>query len=1027
MNSQLITSILNEPEFAESSESFVEQSGFVEENLINEEEQFYPYHQNENINNTTEACSLQEEVIINSPFINVGSFETGVEADRVFNVANYPEQTSELEQFDSFTPDFANSESNIADQEHDHFHNENAYEEMQGEIDQAENEFANEDLEDENSYETYTDEQEAFETGDAYEHLPDLQIAEVTESQVANIKSKSSSANTKLCEGHTCWAKNVLNQQPGLSLTLNNSLDEQTKKAIGDFQSRNNLPETQKIDAVTERALLEIEALRRHAGTSLQAAAEKTITEAKTKIEDWTKQAVNNKPQHILNSYRDPRKVYAFVLHHMAFKRKGRKSGKYSDPTGYLSTGAHFCIMLDGRIIQLHAMSRMIWHGNCISPRSVAVEFEGNFPNIKGKWWINKESQYQNKDQPTQAQFDSGRFLASYLKMVLGITHILAHRQSSDSRENDPGPDIWYNVGQWAVDKLGLSDGGPNFKCGTGNPILPEWRTWGNKTNLATNQEHYETTEETEWEVDQMKEDETRSYPGISSRAANAYLTVSGEKQGQIKGGVIQKGKEGSIAVYQLRHEITSPRDAASGQATGKRIHKPLVITKEIDMASVKLLNALVTNENLKQVVINFWQPGSTGTKGVSGIETNYYRISLTNAAIANISQELPNPNPAEIKYPSLERVEFVYQKIEWQYLANSPGFASDDWKVSKELEFQEEAEEAEGYEDETINEWDQQELDEFANRVDDFEEPSMEIDEYSESETTEDNFIEEFVSKIPLPDVRKRIDQYFDKANSAYKIDTGKTVNARTQFRIRDGGKILSENAKVKIKKALSGKVEQACGISSLMIHNAAYGRAKPNEVAKITQCLIDVGELEKIRTKNSALSDEQLIRLLQSEFGIGIDCGGYVQLAFIFAFTGNDNDTLATRNMLGLKQRRGDENLGNLPSKHFEKIDKLDAQTGDLLVMNPRANDDGSLHTVIIVDHTKTGNVHRYLVDSSWGFLYGDTVSGVSRRTFQFDASLSEWSDVHPVSGDKVFPGSIGPYKNHPIKGFYRARQKK
>ena len=209
-------------------------------------------------------------------------------------------------------------------------------------------------------------------------------------------------------------------------------------------------------------------------------------------------------------------------------------------------------------------------------------------------------------------------------------------------------------------------------------------------------------------------------------------------------------------------------------------------------------------------------------------------------------------------------------------------------------------------------------------------------------------------------------------------------------------------------------------------MIHNAAYGRGKPNEVAKITQCLIDVGELGKIRAKNSALSDEQLIRLLQLEFGIGLDCGGYVQLAFIFAFTGSDNDALATRNMLGHKQRRGDENLGSLSSTHFEKIDKLDAQTGDLIVMNPRANDDGSIHTVIIVDHTKTGNVHRYLVDASWGFLYGDTVSGVSRRTFEFDASTSEWSDIHPVSGNKTFPNSIGPYKSHPIKGVYRARQK-
>jgi peptidoglycan hydrolase-like protein with peptidoglycan-binding domain len=61
----------------------------------------------------------------------------------------------------------------------------------------------------------------------------------------------------------------------------------------------------------------------------------------------------------------------------------------------------------------------------------------------------------------------------------MGLTHILAHRQSSGQRENDPGPDIWYHVGQWAVDNLGLKDGGPGFKVGTGNPIPDLWRTWG--------------------------------------------------------------------------------------------------------------------------------------------------------------------------------------------------------------------------------------------------------------------------------------------------------------------------------------------------------------------------------------------------------------------------------------------------------------------------------------------------------------------------------------------------------------------
>lgn len=208
---------------------------------------------------------------------------------------------------------------------------------------------------------------------------------------------------------------------------------------------------------------------------------------------------------------RDPRKVYALVLHQMAccFNRP--------DPLkNYLNTGAHFVILQDGRILHLHPISAMVWASNCTSPRSVAVEFAGNFPDTRGRWWFNctkdpKTGEYREIDnkkccqymashrdqkgcdylagkrnQVTQAQIEAGRYLVRYLVRTMGLKTILAHRQSSSSRENDPGPDIWYHVGQWAVDNLGLGDGGPGFKCGTGKPIPDAWRTWGRTTGGAT-------------------------------------------------------------------------------------------------------------------------------------------------------------------------------------------------------------------------------------------------------------------------------------------------------------------------------------------------------------------------------------------------------------------------------------------------------------------------------------------------------------------------------------------------------------
>lgn len=44
-----------------------------------------------------------------------------------------------------------------------------------------------------------------------------------------------------------------------------------------------------------------------------------------------------------------------------------------------------------------------------------------------------------------------------------------------------------------------------------------------------------------------------------------------------------------------LSHSVVSPRDAASGLATGKRQHKPLTITKEWSKSSPQLFSLVVT------------------------------------------------------------------------------------------------------------------------------------------------------------------------------------------------------------------------------------------------------------------------------------------------------------------------------------------------------------------------------------------------------------------------------------------------
>jgi type VI secretion system secreted protein Hcp len=163
--------------------------------------------------------------------------------------------------------------------------------------------------------------------------------------------------------------------------------------------------------------------------------------------------------------------------------------------------------------------------------------------------------------------------------------------------------------------------------------------------------------------------------------ALNAYLKLKGQKQGEIKGSVTQKGREGKIMVIAASHEVLSPRDVASGLPTGKRMHKPFVITKEIDKSSPLLYTMLVNNENITEWELQFWTPSLNSRTGF-GAEKQHYTVKLTNANIADISfRMLNNKNPELARYAEYEEIAFTYQKITWTWVDGGI-IAEDDWEM---------------------------------------------------------------------------------------------------------------------------------------------------------------------------------------------------------------------------------------------------------------------------------------------------------------------------------------------------------
>jgi len=163
--------------------------------------------------------------------------------------------------------------------------------------------------------------------------------------------------------------------------------------------------------------------------------------------------------------------------------------------------------------------------------------------------------------------------------------------------------------------------------------------------------------------------------------ALQAYLNLKGQKQGEIKGSVTQKGREGKIAIIAVSHEIISPRDPASGLPTGKRMHKPFVVTKELDKSSPLLYNALVNNENIPDWQLQFWTPQIKAATG-GGTEVQHYTVKLTNANIASIAFRMANnKHPDLMKFAEYEEVAYTYQKVGWTW--NDGGIsAEDDWET---------------------------------------------------------------------------------------------------------------------------------------------------------------------------------------------------------------------------------------------------------------------------------------------------------------------------------------------------------
>jgi type VI secretion system secreted protein Hcp len=152
------------------------------------------------------------------------------------------------------------------------------------------------------------------------------------------------------------------------------------------------------------------------------------------------------------------------------------------------------------------------------------------------------------------------------------------------------------------------------------------------------------------------------------------YVTIQGTTQGTFKGQGVGPNK-GKISGVAFSYGVETPVDEGTGAPSGKRQHKPIIITKEWDAASPQLYQAIVTNETLKSVLCEFVNVNAAGVEQVA------FTIELTNAAIVDFdgSVQFGEKGGPVIDTRELESISLVFQKITITSVTGDTT-TTDDW-----------------------------------------------------------------------------------------------------------------------------------------------------------------------------------------------------------------------------------------------------------------------------------------------------------------------------------------------------------
>lgn len=168
---------------------------------------------------------------------------------------------------------------------------------------------------------------------------------------------------------------------------------------------------------------------------------------------------------------RDASSIKGVVIHQTGFNWDDHN-------VNWNNTNAHGVVTREGNVIIIHDPIIRLTHGsNDANEEFITLEHEGNYKSINGKCFMPEKFGCDNA--PTVAQIEASRKLISNFKMSYpNFSEITGHIQWDKEKSNCPGPQIWYNIGEWTIKNLGLKNGPTSdWYDDRGAPIPNEWRS----------------------------------------------------------------------------------------------------------------------------------------------------------------------------------------------------------------------------------------------------------------------------------------------------------------------------------------------------------------------------------------------------------------------------------------------------------------------------------------------------------------------------------------------------------------------